>query len=203
MSLENGDNSSTTAATTVADAGFHLEQTLTQVWGQLIVHLSSASLLPLHPHDTITAISHFLDECGNLTYTTAVIQSLQSISARIETHTANLRHQLVVKKHVSRKLLKQVARANERAMAFERAFLQQKQYGWYRHVVYAPDVHTGVSRMFPALVDAVQSGNMSFVEEADLYIANMLMEAGKALWDDDDDDDDDSFVDEDDEEENN
>lgn len=165
------------------DANFELEQKMTRIWGQLIVHLSSESLLPLHPNDTTTAIARFLDEYDNLPYSAAAIQSLHSTSAYIEEHTANLRHQLKVKKHISRKLVKQIARANARFMTFERSFLRPIKDGWYRHMVYGPDLHTGVSRMLPALVDAVQSGNMSFVEEVDLKMAKLLMDAERTLWD--------------------
>jgi hypothetical protein len=203
MHLRNNNNNNNNNSNRVY-ADFQLEQTLTQIWGQLIIHLSSEPLLSLHPHDTTAAMSRFLEEYTNVPYTTTALQSLQFTAERMEAHIAHLHNQLAVKKHVSRKLVRQMDRSNARAMMFERAFLQPKERGWYRHAMYGPDVSTGVSSMLPVLIHAVQSGNMSFVEQVDVSMAKIVEKAEKALlWDDQlDDDDNDLSLDKDDKEDN-
>ncbi|GAA5797102.1 hypothetical protein HPULCUR_002481 [Helicostylum pulchrum] len=192
------------------DPTFEYHQTLTKIWGLMVLHLTSDILLPMHSLDYSIAIVNHMDRlisqrgCLSLPYISSALHSLSATSYHFEKKRNKWAHKFAVHKHFSKKLKKHAAKANERIMKFERTFIDPLGIGherpWFKHVVYGPDLNTGLAKEFPGLSDAVENDNTVYIRYIEERIGKILLDAERALRgksndfeEEDDDDEDDDY----------
>lgn len=206
----------------IGDPTFEYHQTLTKIWGLLVLRLTSDILLPMHSLDYSKEIVRHMDQliarqgCLSLPYISSALRSLTASSYHFEKKRNYWAHKLTVHKHISKKLRKQVDKANERILQFERAFIDPLGVGyerpWFKHIIYGPNLNTGLAQEFPGLTEAIENDNEVYTKYIEERIGKSLLNAEKALRgkfktfdndsdnsnnseedDDDDDDDDDMY----------
>lgn len=189
------------------DPTFEYHQTLTKIWGLLVFHLSSDLLLPMQTQDYTTEIIRHVSRlsarqgCSSFPFLSSVLHSLSATSLHFDKKRDHWSKQLSVKKHISRKLKRQVARTNERVVQFERSFIDHLgmsvQRPWFKHVVFGPELRTGVPQAFPGLAEAVDADDAVSIKFIEERIGKLLLLAERALQgqlgDDEDEEEDDSL----------
>lgn len=189
------------------DPTFEYHQTLTKIWGLLVFHLSSDLLLPMQTQDYTTEIIRHVSRlsarqgCSSFPFLSSVLHSLSATSLHFDKKRDHWSKQLSVKKHISRKLKRQVARTNERVIQFERAFIDHLGMSvhrpWFKHVVFGPELRTGVPKAFPGLAEAVDADDAVSIKFIEERIGKLLLLADRALQgqlgDEEDEEEDDSL----------
>lgn len=193
------------------DPTFEYHQALTKIWGLLVFRLSSDIILPMHVQDYSTEMIRHINiltakqGCQSFPFISSAMNSLASTSLHFEKKRNKWHHQVSVHKHISKKLAKHVVKANERLLQFERALLDPQgiatERPWFKHVVYGPQLNTGLAESFPGLTEAIESGSEEytrFIEERIGQVLNHAEEAlrGKynGLEEDEDEDEDDCMI---------
>ncbi|KAI8642880.1 hypothetical protein BD408DRAFT_415780 [Parasitella parasitica] len=199
---------------TFGDPTFEYHQTLTKIWGLLVLRLTSDAILPMYPQDYTTEIMRYVGHlsskqgCLSFPFISSALHSLAATSLHFDKKVAHWNRQLSVKKHISKKLKRHVAKSNERILQFERAFLDPQgvsvDRSWFKHGVYGPDLNTGVPKEFPGLVEAIEADNTANIKWVEERIGKLLLNAERTLrghfsqdnYADDDDEDEDYYHDE-------
>ncbi|KAG2204949.1 hypothetical protein INT47_002573 [Mucor saturninus] len=196
---------------TTGDPTFEYHQALTKIWGLLVFRLSSDIILPMHVQDYSTEIIRHMNlltarqGCQTFPFISSAINSLASTSLHFEKKHNKWHHKLKVHKHISKKLTKHVTKANERLLQFERALLDPQgiatERPWFKHVVYGPELNTGVAQCFPGLTEAIDNANEEYLRFIEERIGQVLNNAEQALRgkynglaEDDDEDEDDCMI---------
>ncbi|KAL1932560.1 hypothetical protein VTP01DRAFT_8238 [Rhizomucor pusillus] len=164
------------------DPDFYYHQTLTKIWGLMTLRLSDSVILPISPNDYAEALDGYVDELSaysaqskDFSLLKESIGKLSDAASHFEKRRARL--DAKVQKFVDdneklpAKVARRVARTNKRLTYFERGFVDPegiKDRTWFKHVVYAPGLWTGYdSQVFPAIVDALDSGDDDLVKHTE------------------------------------
>lgn len=173
------------------DPLFEYHQALTKIWGMLVLRLASDPILPLHAQDYTNEIVKHINRVGSqqgcltFPYISSALHSLAATSIHFERTMKQRQRQLRVKKHISSKLIKQVAQINERLARFEPSFLDEqgldRMRPWFKHVVYGPQLETGLTIPFPSLLEAVEKDDIVHIQWVEERIGNVLIQADRTL----------------------
>ncbi|KAG0177169.1 hypothetical protein DFQ28_007695 [Apophysomyces sp. BC1034] len=172
------------------DPTFEYHQTITRIWGLLALRLSSDIVLPLYPSSYGKELAYYAtlveteQGCLRLPVLQTAVDGLRHESNKFDKDLDKLRSK-AEQKHKGRKLRKQVAKANEQLLQFERAFIDANgllSRPWYKHTVYAPSLWDGYgSQIFPAISEAMQDGNVELMREAEQHTARILRRVQKVI----------------------
>ncbi|EPB92272.1 hypothetical protein HMPREF1544_00841 [Mucor circinelloides 1006PhL] len=196
---------------TFGDPTFEYHQTLTKIWGLLALRLLSDPILPMYPQDYSTEIVRYIGRlsskqgCLSFPFISSALHSLAATSLHFDKRVTHWNKQLSVKKHISKRLKRNIAKSNERILQFERAFLDPQGVSvdgsWFKHVIYGPDLNTGLSKEFPGLAQAIENDDTVHIKWVEERIGKLLLNAERTLRghfdgddyteDQDDEDDDD------------
>lgn len=173
------------------DPLFEYHQTLTKIWGMLVLRLSSDSILPFHPQDYTKEIVKYVQRVGSqqgcltFPYISSALHSLAATSIQFERTMRQRHRQLRIRKHVTNKLIKQVDEMNARLARFESSFLDEQGLDrarpWFKHMVYGPQLETGLTVPFPSLLEAVEKDDIVHIQWVEERIGNVLIQADRIL----------------------
>ncbi|GAN04315.1 glutamate carboxypeptidase [Mucor ambiguus] len=173
------------------DPTFEYHQTLTKIWGLLVLRLSSDLILPMYPQDYSTEIVRYIGRLGakqgclSFPFISSALHSLAATSLHFDKRVSHWNKQLSVKKHISKKLKKNIAKSNERILQFERAFLDPEgvsvDRNWFKHVIYGPDLNTGLTKEFPGLAQAIENDDTVHTKWVEERIGKLLLNAERTL----------------------
>jgi N-acetylated-alpha-linked acidic dipeptidase len=176
------------------DPLFEYHQTLTKIWGMLLLRLASDPILPLHPQDYTSEILQEINRIGSqqgcltFPYISSALHSLAATTIHFERTVKQKQRQIRVRKHNSGKLSKQVALMNDRLAKFEQAFVDENSKSFFKHLVYGPHHDTGMTVTFPTLKHAVEKDDMRHINWVEKRIGHVLIQADRTLRGNDDDD---------------
>lgn len=173
------------------DPTFAYHRTLTQIWGLLVMHLSSDTILPLYPEDYVPELSRYIKQLGShqgcmtFPYISSSLDSLERAARHLDKKRQKRECQLKDKKHRHKKLKRHVREINERVSRFESALVDAQgaiaERPWFTHMVYGPDQYSGKPVAFPSLLEAIESGDPIFLQWTEQRIGNILSQAQKTL----------------------
>ncbi|OAD02465.1 hypothetical protein MUCCIDRAFT_144480, partial [Mucor lusitanicus CBS 277.49] len=176
---------------TFGDPTFEYHQTLTKIWGLLVLRLSSDPILPMYPQDYSTEIVRYIGRLGakqgclTFPFISSALHSLAATSLHFDKQVSRWNKQLSVKKHISKKLKRNIAKSNERILQFERAFLDPEgvsvDRSWFKHVIYGPDLNTGLTKEFPGLAQAIENDDTVHTKWVEERIGKLLLNAERTL----------------------
>lgn len=150
------------------DPTFEYHQTMVRLWGLLAYRLSSELILPMNPIDYALVMKQYVVELNSthLLFSQVDLKSLSSAldhlyktSVKFDDKAKGLRdHDFqLAKKNKHKKFIKQVNRANDRLIQFERTFVKEDGLllarPWYKHAIYGPSAKTGLVEAFPSLLE--------------------------------------------------
>lgn len=165
------------------DPGFYYHQTLVKIWGLITLRLTDSAILPISPGDYAETLTSYAQELSTYSSSqsnsfpvlTNAISKLVDAADIFEKDLAQLSDD--IKQYINKneklpaKLVNSVALANKRVTYFERGFLDPrgiKDRTWFKHVIYAPGLWTGyASQIFPAIVDAVDAGDIELTKHTE------------------------------------
>ncbi|KAI9492132.1 hypothetical protein BDB00DRAFT_977223 [Zychaea mexicana] len=193
------------------DPTFKYHETLVKIWGLLTLRLSDDPVLPLYPGDYSAEIKEYAEKLpiyetfgGPYKPFLKSLKKLTKATRRFERRRGRLVERLEEEfsnstdSDLPSVLSKRMRVANERLTHFERGFIDPeglKGRPWFKHILYAPHILTGYqSQVFPALSEALESGDTEEIGQAIQQTAGRIraaIELLKADFDDDEDDDDD------------
>lgn len=172
---------------TFGDPTFEYHRTLVRIWGLLALRLAGDTLLPMHPLDYANELTRYTSHLSNqqgclaLPDLSAAVMALQEKAVAFDQKWRKYNHKLN-KKHITKKLLKKVEKANERLTQFERAFIDPEGLPgrtWFKHVVYAPRLWSGYgAEVFPAVTEAMQGDDPTHTRAMEERVAQLV---GNAL----------------------
>lgn len=199
---------------TFGDPTFEYHQTLTKIWGLMVLRLTSDAILPMYPQDYATEIVRYVGRlsakqgCLSFPFISSALHSLAATSLHFDKKVSHWNRQLSVKKHISKKLKRHVSKSNERILQFERAFLDPQGVSadrtWFKHIIYGPDLNTGKPKEFPGLAEAIENDSTVYTKWVEERIGKLLLVAERTLrghFDGDNYTEDDNEDDEDDDDE--
>ena len=197
------------------DPTFEYHSTLVKIWGLLTLRFTDDPILPLYPGDYSTEIHEYAKKLpisdttfgGPYKEFFKSLKKLAKTTRRFERRRERLVERLdeeynngtSTDEELPSVLFKRMKKANERLTHFERGFIDPeglKDRSWFKHILYAPHMWTGYhSQVFPALSEAIESGDAEEIQHAINQTASRIRAAGKYLKADYDEDDDDEYED--------
>ena len=177
--------------TSIKPLQFEYHQTLTQIWGLIVYHLTTNQVLPMNIEDYTKTISQELSKlqnqsrCSALPYLLSTMHSLSSTSRYFQLQKNRLTKQFVAHKRYSKKLLKNAERVNDCSVQFERALIDHAgispDRSWYKHVVFGPQLNTGRPQAFPGLKQAMDNDDCDALNDLEKRIGQLFLDSEKIL----------------------
>jgi N-acetylated-alpha-linked acidic dipeptidase len=125
----------------------------------------------------------------------SAIQALFKTSIKFDDKLQDLEHRAnnqvdlfkKKKKHHNKKdeIPKQINKANERLVQFERAFVRNAGLltgrPWYKHAIYGPSAKSGLLQVFPSIVESRELKDLKKLAETEEVLALVLKNAQRML----------------------
>ncbi|KAG2222611.1 hypothetical protein INT45_008730 [Circinella minor] len=188
------------------DPTFEYHSALVKIWGLLTLRFTDDPVLPLYPGDYSKEIQEYAKKLPISDITLGgpykeffkSLKKLAKTTRRFERRRERLVEELnngtLTDKDLPSVIYKRMKVANERLTHFERGFIDPeglKDRSWFKHILYAPHMWTGYhSQVFPALSEALESGDTEEIQYAINQTASRIRAASKYLKEDYDEDDD-------------
>jgi N-acetylated-alpha-linked acidic dipeptidase len=173
------------------DPTYEYHQALTKIWGLMMIRLASDYFLPLYPHDYAIEIArslgHISNQQGCLTFPSIspALSELTSRSHHFNKKARKWKHKLQKKSNLTKKVKKHMRKHNNRVLYFERALTDSQglpNRPWFKHLIYAPQLYTGLPQAFPSLLEVVEANNdPEAIVSVENRIGNALSKARKVL----------------------
>ena len=162
----------------IGDPGFTYHAALVQIWGITALRLATDRVIPLDVEAYAARIDEFVRETARSPEASAELKD--AVAALRQAAAAAARDTDRLRTSGDRA---EVAKLNQRLMAFERAFIDPTGIPgrpWYRHQLFAPK-YTYAAEVLPALAEARDSGDAARVADAQAQIARALRRAAAVL----------------------
>ncbi|KAI9313399.1 hypothetical protein BX666DRAFT_1864081, partial [Dichotomocladium elegans] len=173
------------------DPEFHYHETLCKIWGIVALRLADSPILPIHPADYASALGDYIrhmsvgyDGRGKFPVLSNAINQFNTIATNFEEKLRLFEAKLLRYNHlreVPDGMLKDLIKVNDQLAFFERALLDPEGIQgrtWFKHVVYAPGLWTGYSsQVFPAIADALDTGNKKLASYKEARAAESVQNA--------------------------
>eukprot|EP01119_Soliformovum_irregulare_P006207 TRINITY_DN1800_c0_g5_i1.p1 TRINITY_DN1800_c0_g5~~TRINITY_DN1800_c0_g5_i1.p1 ORF type:complete len:662 (+),score=189.25 TRINITY_DN1800_c0_g5_i1:247-2232(+) len=167
------------------DPGYKLHAVMARAYGLLLLKIADSEILPINHITYANAISSYLDTVLNVTNSNsfdvkAMRNSIENYRQAALAVEAEIQHaqNYIMDGNTIRSL-------NDRLYLTERVFLGDKRTSgdkWLRHVIFTPspsNVYAGLA--FPALFEALDSGNLTEATFVQQRLAQVIDQAAKYL----------------------